>query len=78
VCSDADGLPENVADGESGFVVSRRDPWALAEKLAVLAGDPALRRRMGQAGRERVLRCFRLEQQLAAFERLYQEVLEIR
>jgi colanic acid/amylovoran biosynthesis glycosyltransferase len=76
VCSDADGLPENVADGESGFVVSRRDPWALAEKLAVLAGDPALRRRMGRAGRERVLRCFRLEQQTAAFERLYQELGE--
>lgn len=75
VCTDADGLPENVADGESGFVVPRRDAAALAEKLARLAGDPDLRRRMGQAGRARALRCFRLEEQLAAFERLYQEVL---
>jgi colanic acid/amylovoran biosynthesis glycosyltransferase len=75
VCSDAGGLPENVADGETGFVVPRRDPQALAEKLALLAGDPDLRRRMGMAGRERVLRCFRLEDQISAFERLYRELL---
>jgi colanic acid/amylovoran biosynthesis glycosyltransferase len=74
VCSNADGLPENVADGETGFVVPRRDAEALAEKLALLAGDPDLRLRMGKAGRERVSRCFRLEDQLAAFERLYQEL----
>lgn len=76
VCTDAGGLPENVADGETGFVVPRRDPGALAEKLALLAGDPDLRRRMGQAGRERALRCFRLEGQLAAFERLYRELCQ--
>jgi len=75
VCSDAGGLPENVADGETGFVVPRRDPQALAGKLALLAGDPDLRLRMGLAGRERVLRCFRLEDQLAAFERFYRELL---
>lgn len=75
VCSDAGGLPENVADGETGFVVPRRDAQALAAKLALLAGDPDLRLRMGLAGRERVLRCFRLEDQLSAFERLYRELL---
>jgi colanic acid/amylovoran biosynthesis glycosyltransferase len=74
VCSDAGGLPENVAGGETGFVVPRRDPQALAEKLAVLAGDPGLRLQMGKAGRERVLRCFCLEDQLSAFERLYREL----
>jgi colanic acid/amylovoran biosynthesis glycosyltransferase len=75
VCSDAGGLPENVADGVTGFVVPRRNPRALADKLAQLAGDPGLRQRMGQAGRERVLRCFRLDDQIAAFEQLYREVL---
>jgi glycosyltransferase involved in cell wall biosynthesis len=61
VCSDADGLAENVADGLTGFVVSRRAPEALAAALARLAGDPALRRQMGAAGRERVENCFRAE-----------------
>jgi glycosyltransferase involved in cell wall biosynthesis len=75
VCSDADGLPENVVDGETGFVVPRRSPQALAEKLAVLAHDPALRQRMGRAGRKRVLDRFRLDDQIEAFDQLYRSVL---
>jgi glycosyltransferase involved in cell wall biosynthesis len=76
VCTDADGLPENVADGETGFVVRRRDPAALAEKLELLARDPALARRMGEAGRRRVLEQFRLPDQLDRFETFYGEVLQ--
>ncbi len=76
VCSDAGGLPENVADGETGFVVSRRNAQALAEKLAALARDPALRQRMGEAGRRRVLGHFQLTEQIKAFSRFYQNVLD--
>jgi colanic acid/amylovoran biosynthesis glycosyltransferase len=75
VCTDAGGLPENVADGETGFVVRRRDPAALAETLAVLARDPARRQRMGKAGRRRVLTRFRRENQLDGFDRLYREAM---
>ena len=75
VCSDAGGLPENVADGETGFVVPRRSPEALAEKLEVLARDPLRRRRMGSQGRRRSAAIFRIETQLAAFESLYDRVL---
>lgn len=71
VTSDADGLPANVRDGQTGFVVPRRDPAALAERLATLAADPTLRRHMGEAGRRRVLRCFRIEDQIAAFDQFY-------
>jgi colanic acid/amylovoran biosynthesis glycosyltransferase len=76
VCTDADGLPENVADGETGFVVQRRNPLALTEKLSVLASDAGLRRRMGEAGRRRVLAHFRLEDQIARFDRFYRAVLD--
>jgi colanic acid/amylovoran biosynthesis glycosyltransferase len=76
VCTDAGGLPENVADGESGFVVPRRDPAALSAKLEELARDFELRRRMGKAGRRRVLEKFQLSDQLDRFERLYEQVLE--
>lgn len=75
VCTDADGLSENVVDGETGFVVARRDPDALAGALARLAGDPRLRARMGAAGRARVVERFRPEAQAAAFERLYREAM---
>ena len=75
VCSDADGLAENVADGVTGFVVPRREPAALATALGQLAADPALRAQMGAAGRERAHREFRPAEQIAAFDRFYQDVL---
>lgn len=75
VCTDADGLSENVVDGVTGFVVPRRNPVALAERLAILARDPALRQRMGEAGRQRVREHFRIEDQITKFEVLYRSVL---
>lgn len=75
VCTDAGGLPENVADGETGFVVPRRVSRALADKLSLLARKPNLRQQMGQAGRERVLARFRLDKQTVDFDNFFREVL---
>jgi colanic acid/amylovoran biosynthesis glycosyltransferase len=75
VCSDADGLIENVMEGETGFIVPRRNPAALAEKLARLAAHPQQRQALGAAGRRRVLSHFQVSDQLAAFERLYRQVI---
>lgn len=74
VCTDAGGLPENVVDSETGFVVPRRDPEALADKLTVLARSPSCRQKMGQAGRERAMANFRLEGQIQKFECLYKQI----
>jgi glycosyltransferase involved in cell wall biosynthesis len=52
------GIPEVVVDGETGFLVPKRDSMALANKLNLLLVDPLLRSRMGSAGRERILSCF--------------------
>jgi colanic acid/amylovoran biosynthesis glycosyltransferase len=75
VCTDADGLRENVADGETGFVVERRNPAGLAAKIETLARDPGLRQRMGEAGRRRVLARFQLPDQLDRLERFYCDLL---
>jgi glycosyltransferase involved in cell wall biosynthesis len=48
------GLLDLVADGETGLLVPPRDVPALREALERLIGDPELRRRMGEAARERV------------------------
>ncbi|CDM25138.1 Glycosyl transferase, group 1 [Castellaniella defragrans 65Phen] len=58
VGADTGGIRYSVADGETGFLVPPRDPDRLAEKLAVLARDPELARRMGQAGVRRANRLF--------------------
>jgi glycosyltransferase involved in cell wall biosynthesis/peptidoglycan/xylan/chitin deacetylase (PgdA/CDA1 family) len=55
VASDLSGIPELVRDGVSGLLVPPGDPRALAAALRALAGDPALRARLGASGRERVL-----------------------
>jgi glycosyltransferase involved in cell wall biosynthesis len=48
------GTPEAVADGETGLLVQPRDVGSLAKALGTVAGDPELRRRLGEAGRRRV------------------------
>lgn len=77
VCSDAGGLVENIEDGVTGYLVPRRDPVALASKLAQLASDPALRQRLGGAGRQRALERFSIHDQIAAFDDFYKSTLEI-
>jgi glycosyltransferase involved in cell wall biosynthesis len=77
VCTDADGLGENVADGVTGFVVGRRDPASLAERLTQLAADPALRERMGAAAVERAHERFGFDRQLDELETLYHATLAL-
>jgi glycosyltransferase involved in cell wall biosynthesis len=46
-------IPEIAHDGEHGLLVNEQDAADLAEKILRLAGDPALRAKMGAAGRQR-------------------------
>jgi glycosyltransferase involved in cell wall biosynthesis len=46
------GIPELVEDSVSGYLVDRGDDGAMAERILTLAGDPGLRRQMGQRGKE--------------------------
>ncbi|HXF71751.1 MAG TPA: glycosyltransferase, partial [Actinomycetota bacterium] len=52
--TDSGGPLEFVADGETGLVVPP-EPRAIAEAFDRLHADRALARRMGEAGRERLL-----------------------
>lgn len=51
ICSDVGGMPEIVRDGVTGFVVPPGDAAGLRKRLESIAADPALSRRMGEAGR---------------------------
>ena len=69
------GTPEVVVDGETGLLVPPRDPAALAQAIEHLLHDPALRRKMSLAGRERVERHFTIEQTVAQTVALYETLL---
>lgn len=56
VASDSGGGAEIVRDGETGRVVTPRDPAALADALVELLGDRVRAAALGAAGRERVQR----------------------
>ena len=51
IANAVDGVRDNVQDGVDGFLVPPNDPAALARRLLELLTDPALRLRMGEAGR---------------------------
>jgi glycosyltransferase involved in cell wall biosynthesis len=61
VSTDVAGIPEEVVDGETGFVVAPGDARALGEALDALARDRDLAAHMGAAGRERARTEFSLE-----------------
>ncbi|MBN1877737.1 MAG: glycosyltransferase family 4 protein [Anaerolineae bacterium] len=64
------GCVDAVVDGITGTLVSPHNPEALASAITRYLDNPNLRRRHGQAGRERVLRDFRPED---IWEATYQE-----
>jgi glycosyltransferase involved in cell wall biosynthesis len=61
ICSRLGGVPEIVADGETGYLVQPGDVAALRERLDELLGDPARAERMGRAARESVVAQFTWE-----------------
>ena len=52
------GLTDAVVDGETGLIVPPKDVPGLAQALTRLIESPDLRRRMGQAAHQRVIRSF--------------------
>jgi len=76
IVSDAGALSEAVEDGVTGFVVPMRNPRALADKIKLLADDPALRLQMGKSGRESILKSFLIEDQIDKFYGLYRNLLD--
>jgi len=75
VTTDAPGCREVVVEGVNGLLVPIGDGAALAAALERLAGDPALRQRFGEKGRERALRRFDLAVVAERTRLLYRELL---
>jgi glycosyltransferase involved in cell wall biosynthesis len=75
VASAVGGLADAVADERSGLLVAPGDAVALGAALERLLREPELRARLAAGGPARVAEGFLAEQMVAAYERLYLEVL---
>lgn len=72
IVSDAEGLSENVIDGKTGWVVPKRNPVALANKIEqVLSEDIILLANVRHRAIERVKSQFNIEQQINEFIKFY-------
>ncbi|MFK0115687.1 glycogen synthase [Streptomyces sp. NPDC090994] len=78
VASRTGGIPEVVADGETGVLVDVDDNFeaGLARALDAVVGDPESARRMGEAGRERAVAEFGWDAVARRTVRLYEDVLK--
>lgn len=75
VASDIPGNNEVVVAGITGALVPARDAGALARGIVALAGDPALRRAQGEAGRQSVIARFAIEAVAGQYEQFYTQHL---
>lgn len=75
VATQVGGVDEAVVDGETGFVVPRGGPEALADAFDRLLGDPAAAAGLGAAGRLRARDRFSKERMVGETAALYEELL---
>jgi len=75
VSYDVDGAREVCLDNETGFLVRSGYLKDVCQPLMTLAGDPALRERMGQEGRRRFTDQFRHETMTRRIRELYERLL---
>jgi glycosyltransferase involved in cell wall biosynthesis len=74
VATSVGGVPEVLADGETGFLVPPRHPEAMAARIIELLRDETLRSRMGRAALERARDAFTIDRMvdgtMAAYDTL--------
>lgn len=71
-----DGVPEVIAEGETGLLVPPQDPTAIAAAILALLDDPERRREMGRAANERVASCFSRQAMAEGMLAVYRRLLD--
>lgn len=75
VATSVGGVPEVVRARETGFLAAPGDDAGLAEAVVRLAGDPALRRAMGDAGHRRACEVFSEQRMHEEYAACFDEML---
>jgi len=76
VVTDLEGNKECIKEGVNGFLFSKGDFKALAEKIVYLLGDEDARRRFGVISRRYVEKEGNYEKEMRKMEKLYEELVE--
>jgi len=71
IATDVGGNPELVLSGQTGALVPRDDPAALAKALAAYVDDPAMLARHGQAARARACGELSLARMIGQYDEIY-------
>jgi glycosyltransferase involved in cell wall biosynthesis len=69
------GVPDVITDGADGYLVAVGEVQAMANRLAELAADRELRRRLGETGHASVVERYRIERLIDDVDALYRELL---
>lgn len=69
------GVPEVLADGETGFLVPPRDHEGLADRITMLLKDDARRTRMGEAALKRARERFTMDRMVEGTLETYERLL---
>jgi trehalose synthase len=75
VGTEVGGIPLQIIDGRTGFLVAPRDYAAISERVIRILRDPELGRELGEAGREHVRENFLITRLLSDWLRLIGEVV---
>ena len=76
VATDVGGNREAVMEGQTGFIISGRDPEAFANAIIAMLGDESMRKRMGEAGLRRCREMFDMPHAVAMHEQYYLTLLQ--
>jgi glycosyltransferase involved in cell wall biosynthesis len=75
IISDIPGVREVIEEGVCGFLSEPMNPKDLGNKITTLLSDPQLMRKMGEAGRRKVVDEFTWEKVVLQTEKTYEDIL---
>jgi glycosyltransferase involved in cell wall biosynthesis len=78
VATDAGGIPEVINNGETGILVPRADPEALASGILWMLSNPDQAKAMAKKGREKVIKQFSDKVMVEKNIQIYQKLISER
>lgn len=76
IVSDADGLKEVVVNNETGFVIPKRSPKEIANKIKILIENNDVVKKFKKNARERVLKLYDWNKNVENMIKIYKELLK--